>query len=102
MTTRPRFFPTIPQPIPGKLESVVAAADALKRWIEALGGMVGPAGSPYHAVTFASVSPALLQPNPIPGLPPIIALPPPGSPGNHTGLTSAQVLARISLEVVQG
>lgn len=91
-----RYFPLIPQPVPGHPESAIAAADAIKRWIETLGGAVGPAGSPYHAVTWSNISPSLVKKGG-PGLPPTVSL-----PANLTGLTDPQVLARISLQTVQG
>lgn len=130
MAQKPRNYPNIPQPIPGSLESVVAASNAIKRWIETHSGMSGPVSS--HAVTFGDVSPRLLS---FPGtqhvppgtssppLSPLVGAPGPGgqpNPGGGTGgggtggggtpvitlppslvgLTQPEVLARISLNVV--
>lgn len=125
---RNRNYPNIPQPIPGSLESVVAASNAIKRWIETHSGMSGPTEA--HAVTFGDVSPALLSrpgTQHIPGgvtSPPVSPIVGPPGPGGHpgggggggggggtpvitlppslVGLTQPEVLARISLNVVVG
>lgn len=126
MAQKPRNYPNIPQPVPGSLESVVAATNAVKRWIETISGMSGPLSA--RAVTFGDVSPRLLSrptTQHIPGgvstppLSPIVGTPGgpigPGSPigpggpagppiitlpPSLVGLTQPEVLARISLNVV--
>lgn len=87
MAQKPRNYPNIPQPIPGSLESVVAASNAIKRWIETHSGMSGPVSS--HAVTFGDVSPQLLSFRGTQVIPPGVTSPPlsptvgPPGPGGH-------------------
>lgn len=107
---QPNYYPAIPQPYPNQPGSIIEAVTAMKRVVEALNGSSGPKAA--SAVTFQTVGAAIvsavqtgqLSPtiltlvNPTivnPGIPPSVI----NTPG--LGLSQAQVLARISVEVVR-
>lgn len=104
-------YPAIPQPYPNQPESTVEVLTALKRVVETLTGASGPEGA--HAVTGNTFGPAVvaaviaghLSPSILPFVNPKIVspiVPPPlQPPPQGLGLSSNDVLARISLEVVR-
>lgn len=105
------FYPAIPQPYPNQPESTIEVLTALKRVVETLTGSSGPEGA--HAVTGhtfgAAVVNAVITGQLAPAALGLVnkdivnpIVPPPLQPTPQgLGLSSNDVLARISLEVVR-
>lgn len=87
------YYPAIPQPYPNQPDSVINAVTAMKRVIEALNGSIGPTAA--HSVTFSTIGAALVYGVDKKLLPPWLLNP------AARGLSAAEVLARISIEVVR-
>lgn len=87
------YYASIPQPYPHQPDSVIMAVTAMKRVIETLSGAVGPTAA--HSVTFNTIGDALVYGVTNGKIPPWLLDP------KQRGMSSAEVLARISIEVVR-